>query len=74
MLAVWLRADSGFEEWVRMLDIWVYYVGVYILIIAGGIVMITAFLGCCAALTESKLGLTVVSRHKKKVEFNFLFS
>lgn len=59
-MTVWIRAEPGFEEFVRMLDIWIYYIGIYILIIAGGLVMITSFLGCCAALTESKIGLLVV--------------
>lgn len=61
VLTVWIRAEPGFEEFVRMLDIWIYYLGIYILIIASALVLIVSFLGCCAALTESKLGLLVVS-------------
>lgn len=60
-MTISIRADPGFEEWVQKLDISVYYIGIYILIIAGGIVMITSFIGCCASLTESNLGLMVVS-------------
>ncbi|XP_063708398.1 tetraspanin-2A [Culicoides brevitarsis] len=59
LLTVYMRAEPGFEEWVRMLNIWIYYLGVYFLIFAGVIIMISAFLGCCVALTEHKLGLTV---------------
>lgn len=43
-----------------MLDIYSYYIGVYILIVAGAVVMICAFLGCCSALMEQSLALFVV--------------
>jgi len=59
VLTVVIRSDPGFEEWIRMLDIYIYYAGIYILIFSSAVVMITGFLGCCASLTESKLGLLV---------------
>lgn len=57
--SIWIRAEPGFEEWVQMLDIYSYYIGVYILIVAGAVVMICAFLGCCSALMEQSLALFV---------------
>lgn len=64
---MWIRAEPGFEEWVRMLDIWIYYAGIYILIFGGAIIMITSFLGCCVSLVEHKLGLLVVSYYYIKL-------
>lgn len=60
-LAVWLRVEPGFQEWVDFLDIGDYYIGTYILIIAAVIVMIIAFFGSAAALMESPLFLYIVS-------------
>lgn len=57
---VWIRAEPSFEEWVQILDIYVYYVGIYILIAAAVIVMIVSFLGCCSALMEHTKGLFLV--------------
>uniref|UniRef100_A0A336LZR3 CSON005920 protein n=1 Tax=Culicoides sonorensis TaxID=179676 RepID=A0A336LZR3_CULSO len=59
ILSVWYRAEPGFEEWVRMLDIYIYYLGLYFLIAAGVLIMITSFLGCCASLVEHKFALLV---------------
>jgi hypothetical protein len=59
--SIWIRAEPGFEEWVQMLDIYSYYIGVYILIGSGAIVMICSFLGCCSALMEQSLALFIVS-------------
>ncbi|XP_008552401.2 tetraspanin-2A [Microplitis demolitor] len=58
-LAVWLRVEPGFQEWVDFLDIGDYYIGTYILIIAAVIVMIIAFFGSAAALMESPLFLYI---------------
>ena len=60
IMTVWIRAEPGFEEWVQILNIYVYYVGIYILIAASVIVMIVSFLGCCSALMEHTTGLLLV--------------
>ncbi|XP_031625881.1 tetraspanin-2A-like [Contarinia nasturtii] len=54
---VWIRAEKSFEEWIQILDIYVYYVGIYILIAASVIILIVSFLGCCSALMEHTQGL-----------------
>lgn len=59
-MTVWIRSDPSFEEWVQILDIYVYYIGIYILIIASVIVMIVSFLGCCSALMEHTSALFMV--------------
>lgn len=59
-MAVWIRAEPGFEEWVQILNIYVYYIGIYILIGAAVIVMIVSFLGCCSALMEHTSALYLV--------------
>lgn len=54
---IYIRAEPGFDEWVALLDIYQYYIGVYILIGTGALVMIFSFLGCCSALMEHSLAL-----------------
>lgn len=66
IMTVWIRAEPGFEEWVQILNIYVYYVGIYILIAAAVIVMIVSFLGCCSALMEHTTGLLLVSERERE--------
>lgn len=56
-LSVWLRAESGFQDFVDYLDIDEFYIGVYLLIFTSVIVMIIAFVGCGAALMEYIMAL-----------------
>lgn len=58
--------EPGFEEWIRILDIYAYYIGVYILIALAVAVLVVSFLGCCAALVEHGLGLLIVSIYSFK--------
>lgn len=58
---IWIRAEPGFGEWVEVLDIYSYYIGAYILIAAGALIMIFSFLGCCSALMEHSFALVLVS-------------
>lgn len=53
--------EPGFEEWIHILDIYSYYIGIYILIFGSIIVMVVSFLGCCGALMEHTLALFIVS-------------
>ncbi|EDS28058.1 conserved hypothetical protein, partial [Culex quinquefasciatus] len=59
--SIYIRAEPGIDEWIRLLDIYEYYIGVYILIGAGALVMIFSFLGCCSALMEHSTALYAVS-------------
>lgn len=59
--SIWIRVEPGFEEWVQILDIYSYYIGVYILILVSVLVLITSFLGCCSALMEHGVALMIVS-------------
>jgi len=58
-LSLWIRIEPGFNEWIRVLEIQQYYIGIYILIVASVLVMIVSFIGCGAALMENTLALTV---------------
>jgi hypothetical protein len=60
--SIWIRVEPGFEEWIQILDIYSYYIGVYILIAVSVIVLLTSFLGCCSALMEHGVALLIVSR------------
>lgn len=59
-MTVWIRAEPSFEEWVQILNIYAYYIGIYILIAASVIVLIVSFLGCCSALMEHTSALFLV--------------
>lgn len=56
-LTIWMASEPNFGEWITMMDAQVYYIGIYILIIASIVVMIVSFLGCCSALMEHTQGL-----------------
>lgn len=58
-LSVWLRAESGFNEWLRILEAEEFYIGVYILIATSIIMMAVAFLGCLSALAENTFTLVI---------------
>jgi len=49
-----------FEEWVEFLDMYEFYIGIYILIATSVFVMAVAFIGCGAALMENILALYIV--------------
>ncbi|XP_073829629.1 tetraspanin 2A [Musca autumnalis] len=58
-LTVWLRAEPGFNEWLKILQAESFYIGVYILIAISIIMMAVSFLGCLSALMENTLALFV---------------
>ncbi|XP_013108499.1 tetraspanin-2A [Stomoxys calcitrans] len=58
-LTVWLRAEPGFNEWLKILEAESFYIGVYILIGISIIMMAVSFLGCLSALMENTLALFV---------------
>ncbi|XP_005175341.1 tetraspanin-2A [Musca domestica] len=58
-LTVWLRAEPGFNEWLKILQAEAFYIGVYILIAISIIMMAVSFLGCLSALMENTLALFV---------------
>ncbi|XP_077291816.1 tetraspanin 2A [Arctopsyche grandis] len=58
-LAIWIRAEPGFNEWIIILKIQEYYIGIYILLISSVLIMIVSFVGCGAALMENTAFLTL---------------
>lgn len=60
-LSVWMASEPNFGEWLRMLDAQLYFIGIYVLILASIIIMVVSFLGCCSALMEHTQGLGIVS-------------
>lgn len=52
--------EPAFEEWVEFLNMYEFYIGIYVLIATSVIVMIISFFGCAAALMEHKLALYIV--------------
>ncbi|XP_055383584.1 tetraspanin-2A [Condylostylus longicornis] len=56
-LTIWIRAGSGFDEWVNILKISEYYIGIYLLLATAIIIMAISFLGCVSALMESGFAL-----------------
>lgn len=60
-LALWIRVEPGFSEWVEILEIKEYYIGVYVLLVSSALIMFVSFMGCGAALMENTLALGAVS-------------
>uniref|UniRef100_A0A3B1K3E1 Tetraspanin n=1 Tax=Astyanax mexicanus TaxID=7994 RepID=A0A3B1K3E1_ASTMX len=53
-VALWLRFDKRTEGLFQAQDSpTAFYTGVYILIVAGALMMVVGFLGCCGAIRES---------------------
>ncbi|KAI8499725.1 CD9 antigen-like [Branchiostoma floridae x Branchiostoma belcheri] len=53
-VAIWLRIDVQTMQYVRVgEDLETFYIGTYVLIAAGALVMLVGFLGCCGAIMES---------------------
>lgn len=51
-LAIALRWDTEIEEFIDMLDIWEFYIGVYILIFVALIMLLLPFLSCVSVYQE----------------------
>ncbi|KAL5288009.1 hypothetical protein ACFFRR_008694 [Megaselia abdita] len=58
-LSIWVRTEPGFVDWINKLEIRVFFIGIYILIAVGIIVMGLSFLGCLSSLMENALALYV---------------
>lgn len=56
-LCLWLRFEPGIQEWLSLLNASQFYIGVYILIISGIVIMVVAFIGCLSALQENSFVL-----------------
>lgn len=61
VLSIWMRFEPMLEEWVEFLNMYEFYIGIYVLIFTSVIVMAIAFIGCAAALMENILALFIVS-------------
>lgn len=73
-LCMWLRMDPDFQEWVAFLEIYEFYIGIYILLAASIFIVIITFIGCGVALMEHILGLYVVRhRYIMTILFTLLF-
>ncbi|CAK9821628.1 Tsp2A [Anthophora retusa] len=56
-LCMWLRLDPNFQEWVDFLEIYEFYIGIYILLAVSIFIIVITFVGCGVALAEHILGL-----------------
>ncbi|KAL0884129.1 hypothetical protein ABMA27_016148 [Loxostege sticticalis] len=52
-LCLWILIEPGFNEFMSVLSLQQYFIGIYIILIASLIVMVVAFLGCGSALMEN---------------------
>lgn len=52
-LSIWLRSEREVKDWVRELQMYQYWNGLYILMAAGAIIVIISFFGCCGALMSN---------------------
>ena len=60
-IGAWIRFEYNFERWILQLGAEHYWYGCYVLLAAGVITMLMAFLGCAGALFERPGFLTSVS-------------
>lgn len=60
-LCLWILIEPGFNEFMSVLSLQQYFIGIYIILIASLIVMVVAFLGCGSALMENVVLLYGVS-------------
>ncbi|XP_076378517.1 tetraspanin 2A [Megalopta genalis] len=56
-LCMWLRLDPSFQEWVDFLNIYEFYIGIYVLLAVSIVIIIVTFIGCGVALMEYIYGL-----------------
>lgn len=61
-VGIWTLVDKG--DYLSLLASSTFAVSAYILILAGGLVMVTGFLGCCAVIREQRSCLSTVSVHR----------
>lgn len=54
-LCLWICIEPGFNEWMTILELKKYFIGIYIILIASIGIMVVAFLGCGSALMENIL-------------------
>lgn len=57
-VGIWTLVDKS--DYLSLLESSAFAVSAYILILAGVLVMITGFLGCCAAIREQRSCLSMV--------------
>lgn len=60
-LCLWICIEPGFNEWMRILELQKYFIGIYIILIASLGIMVVAFVGCGSALMENVVLLYGVS-------------
>lgn len=61
-VGIWTLVDKG--DYLSLLASSTFAVSAYILILAGGLVMVTGFLGCCAVIREQRSCLSTVRAHR----------
>jgi len=54
-----MRMETDVRDWIRELEMFQYWNGLYILMVAGAIIVIISFCGCCGALTNNILLMTI---------------
>uniref|UniRef100_A0A4W4HJH0 Tetraspanin n=1 Tax=Electrophorus electricus TaxID=8005 RepID=A0A4W4HJH0_ELEEL len=63
-VGIWTLIDKG--EYLSLLASSTFAVSAYILILAGALVMVTGFLGCCAVIREQRSLLSMLSEELKQ--------
>lgn len=63
-VGVWTLVEKS--DYLSLLASSTFAVSAYILILAGSLVVVTGFLGCCAVIRERRRCLSVVRRQKGK--------
>ena len=59
-ISIWILADQDLSDYAEAMEFDNYFIGCYLLLAAGLLIIIVGFLGCCGAVTENVKMLTVV--------------
>lgn len=69
-VGVWTLVEKG--NYLSLLTSSIFAVSAYTLIVAGGLVVVTGFLGCCAVIREQKSCLSMVRRRSLPFFFGLI--
>jgi len=58
-ISIWILADEDLSDYAEAMEFDNYFIGCYLLLAAGLLIIIVGFLGCCGAVTENVKMLTV---------------
>lgn len=72
-LCIWLKSDQSFHRWVEDLEIFEFYIGIYIILFGSCMIIFTSCLSCLFIANENVRGLQIVSLDNLFRAFGFYY-